>query len=50
MHAATGSFLRRAEHRLVDMVMAALALVIERLVLRSIRRGARKGAPHRAHR
>jgi hypothetical protein len=44
MHAATGGFLRRAEHLLVDLVMAALALVLERLVARSTRRGARNGA------
>jgi hypothetical protein len=50
MRAVTGSFLRRAEHRLVDIVMAALALVLERLVVRSIRRAAKTGAPRRSHR
>lgn len=44
MHPAKGGFLRRTEHWLVDMVMAALALVLERLVARSTRRGAKKGA------
>jgi hypothetical protein len=48
MRAATGSFLRRAEHWLVGMVMAALALVLERLAVRSIRRGAKKGTPRRS--
>lgn len=50
MRAVTGSFLRRAEHRLVDMVMAALALVLERLVVRSIGRAAKRGTPRGSHR
>jgi len=34
---------RRAEHRIVDLAMATLAFVLERLVLRSMRRGAKAG-------
>lgn len=39
MRAGKVGFLPRAEKWLVDLAMATLALVLEQLVLRSIRRG-----------
>jgi len=41
------SLLRRAERRIVDLAMAALAFALERLLLRSMRRGAKAGASGR---
>jgi len=40
------TLLRRAERRIVDLAMATLAFVLERLVLRSMRRGAKAGPPN----
>ena len=50
MRAGKVGFLPRAEQWLVDLAMATLALVLERLVLRSIRRGTGTGASGRLRR
>ena len=50
MRADKVGFLPRAEQWLVDLAMATLALVLERLVLRSIRRGTGTGASGRLRR
>jgi hypothetical protein len=48
--AASEGFLRRVDHALIAAGMAMLALVLEWLVVRAVRRAAKTGAEGRARR
>jgi hypothetical protein len=50
VRAADGGFLRRVDHAAIALAMALLALVLEWLLLRSVRRAAKTGTDGRSRR